>query len=372
MNDFAGKLEPSLPRAAYCSAEFFEREREAIFWNDWFLAARSEQVAAPGTYRVVDVAGESVIIVRGPAGLHAHLNLCRHRGSRLLCGAGTLRGAIVCPYHAWTYGLDGSLAAAPFVAREAVPDEARRLHRVDVTEWGGFVFVRLTTTGPDIAERTLEAQLGAARMRVARYPLAELRVAQSLRYDVAANWKVVLENYNECYHCAGVHPELCAIVPAFRRNGGAALDWENGIPHRPGAVTFTRDGTTARAPFPGLNADERVRHKGELIYPNLLLSLSADHVAAFTVWPIGPAQTTIVCDFLFHPDELAKPHFDPSDAVEFWDVVNRQDWRICEGVQAGMSSRAFRFGYYAPLEDASLDIRRYIAARLGDDGVRAR
>ena len=174
---------------------------------------------------------------------------------------------------------------------------------------------------------------------------------------------MILENYNECYHCAGVHPELCKVVPAFRERGGAALDWDRGVPHRDGAWTFTRSGTTSRAPFPGLNEDERTRHKGELLYPNMMISLSADHVAAFTVWPMGPERTVVVCDFLFHPDEMARPGFDPADAIEFWDLVNRQDWTISEGVQRGMRSR--RFGFYAPMESWSLDIRRYIRERLG-------
>ncbi len=199
---------------------------------------------------------------------------------------------------------------------------------------------------------------------MAAYPLAELRAGARLRYDVAANWKVILENYNECYHCGPVHPELCELVPAFRRGGGD-LDWDAGIPHRPGATTFTSTGTTRRAPFPGLSEAERTRHFGELVLPNLMLSLSADHVAAFTVWPRSAGQTTVLCDFLFHPAELARPDFDPSDAAGFWDLVNRQDWSICEQVQDGMGSRRFSVGYLAPMEQPSADIGRYVTARLG-------
>ena len=180
-----------------------------------------------------------------------------------------------------------------------------------------------------------------------------------------ANWKVVAENYNECYHCAGVHPELCEVVPAFREKGGAGLDWEHGIPHRDGAFTFTRSGTSDRAPFPDLSEEEKTRHKGELVYPNLFLSLSPEHVAAFRLLPEAPDRTRIFCDFLFDAAEMEKPGFDPSDAVEFWDLINRQDWAICEEVQRGLSSRVHRFGYYAPMEDASLDIRRYVLERLG-------
>jgi glycine betaine catabolism A len=161
-----------------------------------------------------------------------------------------------------------------------------------------------------------------------------------------------------------VHPELCRLVPSFKQRGGGELDWERGIPHREGAWTFTETGTTNRRPFADLNEDEQVRHKGELIYPNFMLSLSADHVTAYTVWPGDPGHTRIVCDFLFHPSELDRSDFDPEDAVVFWDRINRQDWAICENVQLGMRSRVFETGYYAPMENASLDIRRYIDEKL--------
>jgi glycine betaine catabolism A len=207
-----------------------------------------------------------------------------------------------------------------------------------------------------------------ADVTLAGYGLAGLVTGAVFRYEVAANYKVLLENYNECYHCGPVHPELCRLVPAFKQRGGADLDWERGIPHRDGAWTFTDSGTTTRAPFDGLSEDERVRHKGELIYPNFLLSLSADHVAVFTIRPHAPGRTTVVCEFLFHPAEMAKADFDPSDAVDFWDLVNRQDWAICESVQRGMSSRVFQTGYYAPMESWSLDIRRYVGERLGGVG----
>ena len=137
------------------------------------------------------------------------------------------------------------------------------------------------------------------------------------------------------------------------------------MPQAEGTFTFTLTGTTDRAPFPGLDADEQVRHKGELVYPNLMISLSADHVASFPLVPKAPDRTLVVVDFLFHPDEMAKATFDPSDAVDFWDLVNRQDWAVCQNVQDGMTSRRFGFGWYAPMEDLSLDIRRYLAERVG-------
>jgi len=378
-------LERSLPASAYLSPEVFEREKEHIFYREWICAGREEQAPQPADFLTVDVLGESVLVVRDKDGaLHAYYNVCRHRGCRLALDdaptphttgqgeplpgpTGRFPNAIRCPYHSWTYSLDsGALRGAPFLRENERFNKADfALSPVALDTWGGFFFLNLTPGAATAGAHSLRAQLGDVPEEFRRYPLAGLRIAHRIAYEVHANWKVVMENYNECYHCAGVHPELCDLVPAFKQQGGAGLDWANGIPHRDGAVTFTFSGTTNRAPFPGLSDAEQTRHKGKLIYPNLLTSYSADHIAAFTLWPRSPAHTTVVCDFLFSPTEIARSDFDPSDAVEFWDMVNKQDWEICAGVQRGMTSRSFDAGYYAPMEDSSLDIRRYISAHLG-------
>ncbi|MBS0378151.1 MAG: aromatic ring-hydroxylating dioxygenase subunit alpha [Proteobacteria bacterium] len=366
-------LEPTLPSTWYRSAEIFALEKERIFCREWVCVGRAEELAAPGDHRVVDLCGESLLVLRNRQGaLKAFYNVCRHRGSRLCRAAeagsaalpgGLKAGRITCPYHQWTYDLDGNLIAAPHLTTEPGFDRSQfSLYPVGLECWGGFVFVNLTPA----KATTLAAQLGGIPERTARYPLAELRIGHTIRYSVAANWKVICENYNECYHCAGVHPELCAVVPAFRDRGGAGLDWMRGIPHREGAYTFTTTGTTRRRPFPGLDADEQVRHKGELVYPNLFVSLACDHAAVFILEPRGPERTDITCQFLFEPFELAKPDFDHRDTSEFWDLVNRQDWTICEAVQQGISARVHERGYYAPMEDFNLDIRRYVLDRIGD------
>jgi Rieske 2Fe-2S family protein len=357
-------LEKSLPSEYYLSEEIFARERERIFSREWLCAGRADTLPPAGQVRVLDLSGESILVARTREGkLAAHYNVCRHRGARL-CTADTVTATIRCPYHAWTYGLDGKLLGAPFLNQDpALNKEDFSLHPVGVQLWGGFFFLNLWPAGP--VARDFAAALGPVPERLGRYPLESLATARSIVYDVAANWKVVAENYNECYHCAGVHPELCEVVPAFKEKGGAGLDWDHGIPHRDGAFTFTKNGTTTRPPFAGLSEEEKVRHKGELVYPNLFLSLSPDHVAAFRLTPEAPDRTRVVCDFLFDPAEMAKPGFDPSDAVDFWDLINRQDWAICGEVQRGMTSRVHRFGYYAPMEDQSLDIRRYVLERLG-------
>jgi Rieske 2Fe-2S family protein len=261
-------LERTLSREYYLSPELFARERERIFYREWFCVGREEELAAPGDYVVKDVAGESILVVRTKdGGLTGHYNVCRHRGSQLVPNgcAGSFGGGIRCPYHSWTYTLEGELRTAPFLEEsDGLPRRELSLHPVGVDSWGGFVFAHVTPV--EAAERghTLASQLGPVPERLCRYPLAELRVARRFVYEVKANWKVMLENYNECYHCGPVHPELCRLVPAFRQGGGSGLDWERGIPHRDGAWTFTSTGTSTRAPFDGLDADERTRHKREL------------------------------------------------------------------------------------------------------------
>ena len=363
-------LQPALAREHYVDPGAWRREREHVLFREWCCVGRLADLGLDRPLRraLVDVIGESILLTSdGDGTLHGHYNVCRHRGAQVVpadpaapppepCAAKALR----CPYHSWTYDLAGRLLRAPHTdGVDGFDAAAFALHPVGVGHWGGFVFAHLQ---PDVAT-PLATALGRVPQALRRYPLAQLRSGARFVYDVAANWKVIAENYNECYHCAGVHPELVRLVPAFAR-GGADLDWDDGIPHRDGAWTFTFSGTSARAPFPDLDDAERVRHKGELVYPNLLLSLSADHVAAFTLWPRAVDRTQVVCDLLFAPDEVARSGFDPSDAAGFWDMVNRQDWAVCESVQRGMRSRAYRDGWYAPMEDASLDIRRWLLPRL--------
>jgi Rieske 2Fe-2S family protein len=373
----ADQLERTLPTAWYRSADIFGIEKERIFCREWFAVCREEELPEAGDSRVLDVLGESILLVRNRENrLRGFYNVCRHRGARLcraadekvaagrvaLPGGITAGRLIVCPYHQWSYDLNGALVAAPHLGSGTGFDKQQyHLHPVGVETWGGFVFVHLTPS----EAAPLASQLAGIPERLARYPLDALAIGATIHYEVQANWKILCENYNECYHCAGVHPELCALVPAFRDGGGAALDWTRGIPHREGAYTFTSSGTTVRRPFPGLNDDERVRHKGELVYPNLFLSAACDHVAAFILRPRAANRTDITCHFLFERHELKMPGFDASDVVDFWDLVNRQDWTVCEAVQEGIRARVHAHGYFAPMEDWNLDIRRYVTDRIG-------
>ncbi len=359
-------LQAALPREMYVDEQTWLTERETVLFGQWYCIGRLDDLGLDEPARVVtvDVVGESVLVTSDEAGrLHAAYNVCRHRGSQIrptdegtvACPAAVLR----CPYHSWTYGLDGRLLRAPHTDLDGHDLDDFRLAGVAVDTWGGFVFVHLS---PERATPLSEA-VERVEATLANYGLDKLVTGATMTYEVHANYKVLLENYNECYHCGPVHPELCRLVPAFA-GGGGGLAWDDGVPHRDGAWTFTATGTTTRSALPGLTEQERTRHKGDLAYPNLLLSASADHVAAFVLAPKSLDRTDIVCSLLFAPDEVARADFDPTDAGDLWDLVNRQDWAVCESVQRGMSSRSYRHGWFAPMEDDSLDIRRWLLPLL--------
>ncbi len=375
----AGKgIEMTLPSSWYLEDDIFKLEREHIFLKEWFCVGREEAWPNNGDHQVLDVMGESIIVVRNKEGiLRGFYNVCVHRGARLCPTAeenknsdgvkvhgGVMKGKLImCPYHTWSYDLDGNLINAPHMTAEMGFDsKGVHLHPVSVECFGGFVFVNMT---PDTAP-SFEKHVKNLKDNFSRYQFADLKIGKTIHYDIDANWKVICENYNECYHCGPVHPELCEIVPAFKENGAVDLDWDRGVPHREGATTFTVDGTTKRRAFPDLNDDEQVRHKGDLLYPNMFLSLAKDHVVAFIFWPLDAGHTRLDCYFLFEPYEMDKDDFDPSDAVDIWHLVNRQDWNICERVQQGMSARVHTRGMFSPMEDWNLDIRKYVSDAIGE------
>jgi Rieske 2Fe-2S family protein len=213
----ATELMRTLPGHAYLTTDSFTREAEAIFFREWFVVGREGSIPEPGDYLHVEVAGESVLVVRArDRELRAFHNVCRHRGSRLVMDDpptggdggrphGRFKGAIRCPYHAWTYGLDGRLRAAPFLTEsDGLRGGALGLHQVAVDTWGGFIFLNVSRSAV-ADDRTLARQVAGPALRLRNYPLADLRTARRIAYDVAANWKVIVENYNECYHCGPVH-----------------------------------------------------------------------------------------------------------------------------------------------------------------------
>jgi Rieske 2Fe-2S family protein len=340
----------TLPGRYYTAPEIFAGESERIFRRSWLCAGREEEIARPGEYFLVSVAGESLIVARDEGGTsHALYNICRHRGTRLREEErGELPRSIQCPYHAWTYALDGRLIGAPEMDGVEGFDRADYpLHRAALASWGGFLFVNLAEKPEPFAEA-----FAPLLDRFARFNLAGLRGWRRIEYEVKANWKLLFQNYSECLHCPVIHPRLSKLTPY--RSGqndlieGPFLGGFMVVTEKGGSMTMS--GRSCALPVADLPKEDLQRVYFYSILPNLFLSLHPDYVMTHRLWPMATDRTRVVCEWLFHPDAPDRPGFDPEDAIEFWDATNSEDWHICELAQAGVSSSKYVPGPYSPRE----------------------
>jgi glycine betaine catabolism A len=342
-----------LPPAAYVDPTVFEWEQRHFFGGGWMCVARSEQVAEPGEQRAEATGAGSVLLVRGEDGaLGAFANTCRHRGHELLpCGESAQHRMIICPYHAWTYSLAGDLRAAGTFKKVPGFDFGQwGLARLPVTEWHGLVFVDASGG----LAGSLDDALAKLDEIVAPYEPERLVTVAGHSYDAAANWKILTENYHECYHCPSIHPELCRVSPPKSgENYASDGAWMGGwMDLRDGMDTMSLDGTSGGLPLRGLD-QQGLRTVAYInILPNVLLSLHPDYVMTHRLIPVSADRTRIECTWAFAPEAVARPDFDPGYAVEFWDITNRQDWAACESVQRGLTSPHASPGPLSPAEDA--------------------
>ena len=339
-----------LPREAYTEQAVFDWEQEHFLRRRWVCVGRSEDLPASGDQRAVSVGKDSVLLVRGDDGtLRAFANACRHRGHELLpCDGAAKSRAIVCPYHAWTYALDGKLIAAPNF-RDVPSFDASEfpLMGVPAQEWHGYIFLNASgDAGP------LEDQLGALDQVVGSYDIASLVTLARHDYVVDSNWKVLSENYNECYHCPTIHPELCAVSPPD--SGGdydGAGAWVGGwMELMDGGQTMSLSGVSEGVAIEGLPTELGHTVGYVDVFPNLLISVHPDYVMSHKLTPLSPTATRVECTWAFPRSVAERPGFDPSYAVDFWDITNKQDWSACESVQRGLASPTWVPGPIAPME----------------------
>ncbi|MEP6975100.1 MAG: aromatic ring-hydroxylating dioxygenase subunit alpha [Spartobacteria bacterium] len=340
----------TLPQRYFVWPEVFAEEQMKIFSRQWVCVGHQSQVPKTGDYIVQEVAGESVIVVRDQeGGLRGFYNVCRHRGTRLCEEASGHAAALQCPYHAWTYALDGRLLGAPHM------DEARdfakgnyALHSVRLEVWEGLLFVSLEkTTSP------LEEVFAPLAGKFTHWNLPRLRSARRIEYEVSANWKLIFQNYSECYHCPGVHPLLSKISPSdSAENDLCEGPFLGGFMSINAGKSLTMSGQACARPVGDIKAEDHARVFYYSIFPNLLLSMHPDYVMVHQLWPQSPERTLVQCDWFFHPDAagVTDPKYRPEDAIEFWDMTNKQDWHVCELSQQGIASCAYQPGPYSPRE----------------------
>ena len=338
----------TLPQRYFVSPQVFAEEEVAIFGRQWLGVGHQSQLPHSGDYFTTEVAGESVLLVRDQgSAIRAFYNVCRHRGTRLCETATGHSAAIQCPYHAWTYALDGRLVGAPHMDTvEGFRKADYSLGTVPVALWEGFIFVNLAHDAPP-----LEKVFAPLAGKFTHWNLPHLRSGRRVEYDVRANWKLIFENYSECYHCPGVHPMLSRVSPYdSAENDLTAGPFLGGFMKISKGASLTMSGQTCALPVGEISAEDHARVFYYSIFPNMLLSLHPDYVLVHQLWPEAPDRTRILCDWFFHPTAFARDDFRPDDAVEFWDVTNKQDWHVCELSQLGVASRAYRPGPYSTRE----------------------
>jgi Rieske 2Fe-2S family protein len=355
-----------LPPQAVHDPAVLAWELEQLFEASWVSVGRDEDAPNPGDILTATVGLESILLMRGDDGrIRGFFNVCQHRGTRLVYEERTsCAGRLICPYHSWTYGLDGRLIASEHMGSGFERDH-NGLSPVATESLDGFVFVNVSgTAGP------LRDYLRDFPQRIERFGCGSLRRAARREYEAAANWKLLSENYQECYHCPTIHPELSQITP-YRSGQEERSEgpWLGGpMELTEGCNTMSISGVTDRPPLPGVREDDLRLIYYYTLLPNLWVSCHADYVLVHTLWPIAPDRTRIVCEWLFDPATLDAGS-DPNDAVEFWDMVNQQDWKACERVQKGSGSRGFRGGRFSELESmvhglAAMYAASYLVGRV--------
>ena len=352
----------TLPPAAYASPEVFDWEIEHFFEGSWMCIGRVADlgVASPGDQVAVQVGRQSFLLVRGDDGaVRAFHNICRHRGHELLqVGEQRTQRGIKCPYHAWVFGLDGDCRATPRFDMEGFDKSEWPLMGARLEEWHGWLFLNASGDAG-----SFEEQLGNLEVVIDGYRPEDLRLGARHEYELAANWKIVVENYHECLHCPTVHPELVRIMPLYRT--GEVEEEGQTLGNSMGELTsFTASGLSSLPPLPGLDDVDRHTFYGVYVFPNLILNYHSETVNTVTIHPLGPDRTRVVSEFLFHPATVVADGFDPSDVLGFRDLVAQQDWEVCERAQAGVRSRYYTNGWYPRQERwiAAFN-ERYLAAR---------
>jgi phenylpropionate dioxygenase-like ring-hydroxylating dioxygenase large terminal subunit len=370
------EVRPSLPASWYYDPEHYRRELVAVWYRDWVCVGRADALQRQGDYFTARIGDQNIIVTLGSDGkLRAWHNTCRHRGS-ILCkdASGRFRnGRIICPYHTWTYSLDGELIATPDRIQTDDFDAADySLYAVHIDTWKGFVFVCLA----DMPLDSLDNFLGDEKNFLANWPLDDMRTVHREIYSVDCNWKVFWENYSECYHCPRLHPELCRIMPVYRKavfkdadlpGWQPAFDGDEGYGRvSAGTDTWTLDGESNLPPLPGLTEAERQAGVAFTSIPGSMFVIGhPDYARSVRIVPTGPERIELIVDWLL-PNALEDVDEDTIERITgLAKRVINQDSTACELNQRGLRSNRFEHGVLVPQEYMLWDFHQWLRSRLG-------
>ncbi|MFN4157995.1 MAG: aromatic ring-hydroxylating oxygenase subunit alpha [Gemmobacter sp.] len=358
----------TLPREAYVSLDWHAREMRAVFGRAWIMAGRLADME-PGTMRRVQLGDAPVVLCRSAEGaLSAFHNTCRHRGAELCRGEVEPLGRLIaCPYHAWAYAADDGRLVSTAHARPT-PDFAladHGLHPVAVQVWNGFVFLSAAADPPHL-------RADVALTSLDNWPMDGLVTGHRWVTEIGSNWKVFWENYSECLHCPGIHPELSDLVPVYRQGimgANEALGWTPDAPPvpglKPGVQSWTLTGAPCGPVFPGLTEAERDSgHSFVTFWPTAYVVAHVDYVRAVRLEPLGPDRTRLTAEWYFPPETLAQPGFDAEAVAAFPKIVMAQDAAAAEMNQRGLTSPAHTRGRLMPEEYEIARFHRWVMRHL--------
>jgi Rieske 2Fe-2S family protein len=352
----------TLERDFYVSPEFLEMDIRKVFLTQWLYVGHESQIPKPGDFLTYQIAGESIVVSRTATGsLSGFFNVCRHRGARIvqqLCGNVT---AFRCPYHSWTYNLDGTLMGAPGMINQ-LRREDYGLHPVWVESWQGLIYINLSPCEPP---NSMANMLRVAASAMEKFQLSKSKIAKTIVYKVPANWKLFEENYRECYHCQANHPEFCATVPVDkihvnRRQTSTRLIQAKNLTFskyalRPGAKTQSISGEFVSIPMGEFTGDEEVPMHALNFYPAHAFAFGIDHGMAYSLNPAAPTESLLTVHWYVNDTAEEGRDYELKNVIAFWDATHRQDISLCAINQQGVNSRRYVAGPYNPSEEDEID-----------------
>lgn len=361
----------SLEQPFYTSKEVFDAEWECIFKKHWLFAGSIAQISKPGDYFLYTLQNDTIIIIRGNNDeVYAHYNTCTHRGSAICLHEKGNAAKLICPYHQWVFDKDGTLLNARMMPDDFCKEQYN-LRSVHAKVVGGLIFISLAEVAADFS--SIEKSLAPFLLP---YEISNAKVAAIKNYTLKANWKLVAENFRECYHCGGAHPEYCsAVIGANLRENTDALtldkqkDWiAKGLatelvevtpgtttyairyPLRPEFESYSLDGKKVSVPM-GLHKDHDAGVVGVVNYPNFWMDAVSDYVWTMKVTPVDAATTDVEFCWLVDANAVEGKDYALKHLTDFWEITGDQDGKLCENNFKGIQSNAYKPGPYAPVED---------------------
>ncbi len=367
----------SLEQPFYTNPEIFEWEWEGIWKKYWLFAGTIAEIPKPGDFFTYTLQKDSIIIIRGNRGeVFAHYNTCRHRGSLICLEEKGHAAKLVCPYHQWVYDKDGSLLKA-----RLMPDDFEQsafgLHPVKVQVVKGLIFISLADNPPDFTK-----VLQDYAPFLDPYKINDAKVAFQKRYDLRTNWKLIAENFRECYHCGPAHPEYCnAVIGANLKESAVEVlaerkvEWQKKVlatenidfvddsfhfavryPLRPGVLSYTVDGKAAAIPM-GDHKDYDAGVVGLVVYPNFWMDAVSDYMWFMRLTPKSASRTIVDLTWLVDSRAVAGIDYTVERLTDFWRITGEQDWELCENNFRGVESSHYQPGPYAPIE---ADVAKFV------------